>query len=179
MPQTIKIKDRTFEKFITYDVILKRICTLAEEITVQYEDKNPLFIAILNGSFYFASDLFKELDFPFEITFVKLSSYVKDTSSGVTESLLGLSEDLSDRHILIVEDIIDTGLTMHNMLDKIGKERPASIAVVSLIVKPKSMMYPIHANYVGFEAGNEFLVGYGLDYDKAGRNYKHIYKVKE
>ena len=170
-------KHQAFEPFISESQILARINQLAELLKADYSAHQPVFVAVLNGSFMFASDLFKELDFDCEIQFVKVSSYQGTQSSGSIKEVIGLNQDLTDRHVVILEDIIDTGLTMDFLLKDFNRFKPKSLAICSLLVKPDAMQVPLKINYIGFEVANEFLVGYGLDFNGLARNYRNIYKL--
>jgi hypoxanthine phosphoribosyltransferase len=152
---------------------------VAERINHDMADKNPLFLAVLNGSFIFASDLLREITIPCEISFVKLASYAGTTSTGKVTEVIGINENLAGRHIIIVEDIVDTGRTMQRMIETLGTRNPASVHICTLLVKPEKLEVDLNIEYAALEIPNEFIVGYGLDYDGIGRNYKSIYVVKE
>ncbi|WP_207429303.1 hypoxanthine phosphoribosyltransferase [Pedobacter sp. SYSU D00535] len=175
----IQIEDKEFDLMLEYDQIKKRTRLLGIQLNVDYEDKVPVFIGVLNGSFLFMADLIKEIDISCELAFVKVSSYHgNDTSSGIVRELIGLDIDLKNRDVIIVEDIVDTGLTLIHILDTLKKLEPASINVCSLLLKPGSLQEDIEEiTYVGFEIPNEFVVGYGLDYKGLGRNLKDIYRA--
>lgn len=175
MSKNIKIKDRYFEIFFSSDTILKRVKEIAEKITAEYADKNPFVIGVLNGSFMFASDLLKELEFPCQVSFMKLSSYKGTQSTGEISNLIGLKEDIEGRHVIIIEDIIDTGLTISHLIKELKLKNVASFKIASLLLKPEALKIEVSPDYVGFEVPVKFLVGYGLDYDGYGRNLKHIY----
>lgn len=179
MSHSIQVLDKKFIPFLTADVIQQRVKEIASEINRDYEGKNPLFIAVLNGSFMFAADLMKEINIQTAISFIKLASYKGTTSTGHVITAIGLEEALTNRHIILVEDIIDTGKTLHAFLPQLQQQQPASIKIVSLLSKPSALKYPIHADYVGFEIPNKFVVGYGLDYDGAGRNISEILQLKD
>lgn len=173
----IQVHDREFELLLEYDQIKKRTRFLGIQIDVDYEDKLPLFIGVLNGSFIFMADLLKETRISSEVAFVKVASYKGDTSTGEVKELIGLDADIKGRHIIIVEDIIDTGLTLSFLLDKLRQKEPASIAVCTLLFKPKALKTKIpEMSYIGFEIPNDFVVGYGLDYSGLGRNLKDVYR---
>jgi len=174
---TIKVKDKLFKPFISEARILERIQNIADDLKVTYQDKNPLFIAILNGSFMLAADVMKAVDFDCEITFTRLSSYQAMSSTGKVSTLLGFQQSLENRHLIILEDIIDTGRTMNYFTKSLQSENPASVAIVSLLVKPSAIVYPIDIDYTGFEIEDKFVVGYGLDYDEQGRQYRDIYQL--
>lgn len=175
----IKVHQRTFEPFILSDEISKRVKKIAEEVSNEYEGKNPLFLAVLNGAFIFAADLLREITFQSEISFVKVSSYAGTQSTGEIKELIGFTEDLEGRHIIVVEDIIDTGLSMQHILQQLHSLQPASVKVATLLVKREAMKVPVQVDYVGFEIESRFVLGYGLDYDGLGRNLCHIYVEKE
>ena len=173
----VKIKDKTFETSITEEQIKQRVKEVAQQISKDMEGKNPLLIGVLNGSFMFAADLMREITIPCEISFVKLASYEGILSTGKVTEVMGLSEDISGRTVIIVEDIIDTGRTMHQMLNSLSVRRPASLHICTLFVKPDKLEEPIDIDYVAFSIPNDFIVGYGLDYDQKGRGLKEIYTL--
>jgi len=178
MMNTIEVGDRKFEISITNERINERIKLIAAQINAEYEDKRPVFIGVLNGSFLFMADLLKEVNIPCEVAFMKVSSYKGTTSSGEMKEIFGLPENLKDRDLIIVEDIVDTGFTLKYILEKVYLQQPASVRVCSLLYKPEAILSPIkELEYIGFEIPNEFVVGYGLDYDELGRNLKHIYRT--
>jgi hypoxanthine phosphoribosyltransferase len=150
---------------------------IADELKIEYADKNPLFIAILNGSFMLAADVMKAVDFDCEITFTRLSSYQAMSSSGTVSTILGFQQSLKNRHLIILEDIIDTGRTMNYFMKSLQTENPASVAIVTLLVKPSAVVYPVNIDYAGFEIEDKFVIGYGLDYDEQGRQYRDIYQL--
>lgn len=176
---TIKIKDREFAVSIPEEIILKEVERLAAQISRDLEGKNPLFLGILNGSFMFAADLFRRITIPAEISFVKLASYEGTASTGVIKEVIGLSESISGRTIVVVEDIVDTGCTMQKLLENLGTRSPESIHVCTLLLKPEKLKVDLNVEYVALEIPNDFIVGYGLDYDGYGRNLKDIYTVVE
>lgn len=176
---TIKIKDKNFAVSISEEKILKEVERLAAQISRDLEGKNPLFLGILNGSFMFAADLFRRITIPAEISFVKLASYEGTASTGVIKEVIGLSENISGRTIVVVEDIVDTGCTMQKLLENLGTRSPESIHVCTLLLKPEKLKVPLNVEYVALEIPNDFIVGYGLDYDGFGRNLKDIYTVVE
>ena len=175
----IKIHDKTFAPFIKYAEIDQAVTSVANRMNKDLRDKNPLFIAVLNGSFMFASDLFHKLEFPCEITFVKLASYSGTKSTETVRQLIGIDEDIVGRNIVIVEDIIDSGLTIERVLTQLEMVGAAEIKIATLLYKPNAFKGNYSIDYVGLEIGNDFIVGYGLDYDKQGRNFKDIYKIVE
>ena len=173
----IKVHDRNFEVYLPESVILEKIKELAQRINSDFEGKRPLFVAILNGSFMFASDLFKQLNIEAELCFIKLASYKGMKSSGNVVTSIGLEADIFGRDVIIVEDIVDTGKTLHEFLPKLQHQQPRSLKIATLLHKYEATAYPLHLDYVGFEIPNKFVVGYGLDYDGLGRNLKEIYQV--
>ncbi len=178
---SITINDKNFEPFIEYHLIEKRTRLLGIQINMEYEERVPVFIGVLNGSFMFMADLMKEISVSCETTFVKLASYHGGTSSSgkITEEL-SISMNLKNRDVIIVEDIIDTGRTLSFLLEKIKALEPASIKIATLLLKPNALTFNIgEIDYVGFEIANDFVVGYGLDYDGLGRNLKDIYRLCE
>ncbi|WP_113660553.1 hypoxanthine phosphoribosyltransferase [Pedobacter nanyangensis] len=178
METRVTVHQKEFELLLEEDTIAKRIRLMAIQLNVDYEDKNPIFIGVLNGSFLFMADLMKEVDLPCETEFIKVASYHGTGSTGSVKDALGMPANLKGRHLVIVEDIIDSGLTMKYILSKIEKQEPASVAVCTLLFKPEALKEPLEGlNYVGFEIPNEFVVGYGLDYDGLGRNLNHIYRA--
>ncbi|MBO5680064.1 MAG: hypoxanthine phosphoribosyltransferase [Bacteroidaceae bacterium] len=174
---TIKIKDRKFAVSIPEEKILAEVERLATQLSRDLEGKNPLFLCVLNGSFMFAADLFRRITIPAEISFVKLASYEGTSSTGVIKEVIGLSENISGRTIVVVEDIVDTGCTMQKLLENLGTRAPESIHVCTLLLKPEKLKVELDVQYVALEIPNDFIVGYGLDYDGYGRNLKDIYTV--
>lgn len=173
----VKIKDKTFETSISEADIKTKIKEVAARINKDMADKNPLFLGVLNGAFIFAADLMREVTIPCEISFVKLASYQGITSTGKVHEVLGINEDLTGRHIIVVEDIVDTGRTMKQMIESLGTRNPASVSICSLFVKPDKLEEDIDIKYPCFSIPNDFIVGYGLDYDQQGRNLKEIYTL--
>jgi hypoxanthine phosphoribosyltransferase len=173
----IKVHDKSFETYLSEAKILGRVKELASAINKDYAGKKPLFVAILNGSFMFASDLFKYLTIEAELCFIKLASYKGMKSSGKVVTSIGLEEDLFGKEVLIVEDIVDTGKTLHRFLPKLLHQQPKSLKIVTLLHKPEATEYPLALDYVGFDIPDKFVVGYGLDYDGLGRNLKEIYQL--
>ncbi|SES64233.1 hypoxanthine phosphoribosyltransferase [Prevotella sp. kh1p2] len=173
----VKIKDKTFKTFIPEEEILQRVKAVAEKINQDMEGKNPLFLAVLNGSFMFAADLMRFITIPSEISFVKLASYQGTTSTGKIKEVIGLNEDLHDRTVIIVEDIVDTGATMKQMIESLGTRGPKSVHICSLLVKPGKLQVPLNIEYAAMNIPNDFIVGYGLDYDQQGRNLRDIYTL--
>ena len=176
---TIKIKDKTFEVSLPEAQIKARIKELAQQMSRDLEGKNPLFLGVLNGAFIFAADLMREMTIPCEISFVKLASYQGTTSTGTIKEVIGINEDLSGRTVVIVEDIVDTGRTMQRMIETLGTRNPASVHICALLVKPEKLEVPLNIEYAALEIPNDFIVGYGLDYDQQGRNLRDIYTIVE
>ena len=176
---TVKIIDKTFKTSITEEQIKQRVKELGQQISKDMEGKNPLLIGVLNGSFIFAADLLREITIPCEISFVKLASYEGILSTGKVTEVLGLNEDISGRTVIIVEDIVDTGRTMRQMLNTLSVRRPASIHICTLFLKPDKLEEPLDIKYVAFTIPNDFIVGYGLDYNQQGRGLKEIYTLVE
>ncbi|UKJ07430.1 hypoxanthine phosphoribosyltransferase [Solitalea lacus] len=174
----ITLHDKVFEPYIKEGAIQNRITTLAEQLSDDYKGRLPVFISMLNGAFWFTADLLKSYTGTCEISFVKFKSYHGLQSSGEVAQHIGLDVDLNGRDIIIVEDIIDTGKTLHVFLELIEKQRPASVKIVTLLFKPSAVKYPIKPDYLGFEIPNDFIVGYGLDYNGLGRNLNDIYVIK-
>lgn len=175
----VKIKDKTFKTSIPEAEILRRIKVVADRINHDMEGKNPLLLAVLNGSFIFAADLMRMLTIPCEISFVKLASYQGTTSTGKIKEVIGINEDLSGRTVVIVEDIVETGLTMKRMIETLGTRAPESIHICTLLVKPERLKVPLNIEYPVMEIPNDFILGYGLDYDQQGRNLRDIYTLVE
>jgi len=171
----VRVNDLDFRPFISDQDIQNRIKQIAAQINYDLKNESPLFLGILNGSFMFAADLMKEVNIKSEITFVKLASYDGLQSTGDVKTRIGLEKPVKGRTVVIVEDIIDSGKTMHEMLEVLKKEEPDRIIIATLLLKPDAMQYDIDVDYVGFKVPNDFLVGYGLDYDGLGRNLKDIY----
>ena len=168
----IQVLDKKFQPFLKAEIIHEQVNKLASQLNTDYAGKKPLFIAILNGSFMFASDLFKELTIDAEICFIKLASYKGTKSTGNVITSIGLDENLKGRHIIIVEDIVDTGKTLHEFLPQLMNQQPASLKIAALLHKPEALIFPLTIDYLGFNVPNKFLLGYGLDYDGLGRNLK-------
>ncbi|MDB5199950.1 MAG: hpt [Chitinophagaceae bacterium] len=173
----IRVHDKEFKPYISADKISEEVKRVALEINKDYAGKKPLFIAILNGSFMFAADLFKEINIEAEICFIKLASYKGTKSSGQVITAIGLDVDLVGREIIVIEDIVDTGNTLSKFLPQIYHHHPASLKIAALLHKPEAMIHPIKIDYLGFSVPNKFLLGYGLDYDGLGRNIKEIYQL--
>lgn len=175
----IQIKDKRFTTFIPEEKILQEVARVAGEINRDLKDCNPLFLSVLNGSFMFTADLMKRVEIPCEISFVKLASYEGTSSSGKVKELVGLNEDIEGRTVVIVEDIVDTGLTMQRLLETLRARNPKDLRIATLLVKPDKLKVDLDIHYVAMNIPNDFIVGYGLDYDGFGRNYRDIYTVIE
>ena len=176
--QVVTLHDKEFELFISEQTISQAITDLAKRINIDYKDKNPLFLGILNGSFLFAADIFRQVEGNAEISFLKVASYQGTATTGAISELIGFNEDIAGRHVIVVEDIVDTGITLEKIVNDLNKKNPASIAVATLLFKPAAYQKTFPVNYVGLSVANDFLVGYGLDYNGLGRNLKAIYKLK-
>jgi hypoxanthine phosphoribosyltransferase len=176
---SIQVLDKTFVPYLSEQEIQDRINQLAIQISADYEGKNPLFIGILNGSFMFASDLYKNITTPSTISFIKLVSYKGTTSTGTVITSIGLEENLQDKDIIIIEDIVDTGKTMSTFIPSLQQLQPASIRICTLLHKPDALQFPLSLDYVGFNIPDKFVVGYGLDYDGYGRNSREIFQIAQ
>jgi hypoxanthine phosphoribosyltransferase len=175
----IQVHNKSFKPYLTETQIAERVREMGQTITNDYAGKNPIFIGILNGSFMFAADLFKHIDTPASISFIKLASYKGTSSSGTVVTAIGLEENLHNKDIIIVEDIVDTGKTMTEFIPTLMQQNPSSVRICTLLQKPEALKYPLDVHYVGFSIPNKFVVGYGLDYDGLGRNYPAIYQLAE
>lgn len=180
MKKRIILKDKTFQESYSSSVIESAVKRISKDIKRDVAGTNPLFLVVLNGAFMFASDLLKEIDIPdAEISFIKLSSYSGSSTTGVVRSVIGLTESIENRSVVIIEDIVDTGITMNYLISEIEGRGAKEVKVVSLVSKPDALQESVTIDYLGFEIANEFIVGYGLDYDGLGRNFKDIYTVIE
>ncbi len=175
----VKIKDKTFKTSIPEAEILKKVQVVADRINKDYEGRKPVFLAVLNGSFIFAADLMRMITVPSEISFVKYASYEGTSSTGSMKTLMCINQNLEGRDVIIVEDIVDSGFTMAHMIEDLKKKNPASIEICSLLVKPGNLKVDLDINYAVMEIPNDFIVGYGLDYDQEGRNLRDIYTIVE
>jgi hypoxanthine phosphoribosyltransferase len=175
----LQIHGKTFKPYISEEAIQTKVSELAVSLSRDYQDKNPIFIAILNGAFIFAADLFKSLRIDAEISFIKLASYKGMKSSGQVITAIGLDIEIFNRHVVILEDIVDTGKTLHEFLPQLWHQQPASLKIVALLHKPDAAAYPYKVDYTGFEIPDKFVVGYGLDYNGLGRNTAAIYQLFE
>lgn len=173
----VTVKDKSFETYLDESTIQKRIKELADKINHDYAGRKPLFIAILNGSFMFAADLFKHITIEAELSFIKLASYKGMKSSGNVVTSIGMDDDLYGKDVVIVEDIVDTGKTLYSVMPKLMHQQPKSLKIATLLHKSEATEYPLQLDYIGFDIPNKFVVGYGLDYDGLGRNLKEIYQL--
>jgi hypoxanthine phosphoribosyltransferase len=176
---SVKIKDKSFRIFIPEAEIKARVKTVAQQISKDMEGKTPLLLGVLNGSFVFAADLMREMTIPCEISFVKLASYQGTTSTGKIQEVLGINENLTGRTVVIVEDIVESGQTMRRMIESLGTRNPASVHVCTLFFKPDKLQEELTLDYVAFRIPDDFIVGYGLDYDGLGRELKDVYTIVE
>jgi hypoxanthine phosphoribosyltransferase len=174
----IQIKDLTFVPYITETELLKAIDSIAQRLNSDYKDKEVLFVGVLNGVFMFASDLMKHVDLKCQISFVKLSSYDGTQSTEVVKELFGLTESVEGKHVIILEDIVDTGITIDGLYNHLMKQKPASLEVCTLLFKPEKYRKPTPIKYAALSIPSAFVVGYGLDYDGYGRNIASIYQLK-
>ncbi len=173
----IQVNDKKFQPYLSVAAINEQVKRLGEEINRDYQGKRPLFIAILNGSFMFASDLFKEITIDAEICFIKLASYKGTRSTGHVITSIGLDESLKGRHVIVLEDIVDTGKTLNEFLPQLRDQQPETLKIAALLHKPDALVHPLTIDYLGFNVPNKFLLGFGLDYDGLGRNLKEIYQL--
>ena len=173
----VNIHDKKFETYISDLQIAEAVKRISNQIDQDYAGKIPLFLVVLNGSFLFAADLFRKLQVEAEICFIKLASYQGMKSSGKVTTAIGLDTPVNGRDVVLIEDIIDTGKTMYEFIPELMERQPASLKIASLLLKPDALKYDVKADYVGFSVPNDFLVGYGLDYDGLGRNYGEILKL--
>ena len=171
------VRDKKFSLFLSENEILKGIKNVAEKIKSDLREHDPLFICVLNGAFMFASDLVKLLDFPCELCFIRLKSYEGTKTEGKVKEIYGLTEEIENRNVVILEDIIDTGHTMYGLIENLSKQNPSSIRIATMLFKPEALQLDIKPDYVAVEIPNDFVVGYGLDYEGHGRNLRNIYKI--
>ena len=177
MEQIIKLHDKEFKPFIGSEKIQEVISALANQINQDYKDKQPVFIGVLNGSFLFVADLVREFEGNCDVSFMKMASYEGTNTTGVVNELIGLNQDIEGRDVIILEDIVDTGNTLEKLFQELEKKNPKSLEIATLLFKPNAYQKDIPVKYAAMEVGNEFLVGYGLDYDGLGRNLKDIYII--
>lgn len=179
MNNKITLNDKSFRVLIPAEDIDKAVSRVAEQLNERYNGRTPIFLGVLSGSFHFLSDLVRKIDFESQVTFVKLSSYNGTESTGNVTQQLGIDIDIEGRDIIIVEDIVETGHSMTYLLDYLKAKRPASVAICTLFFKPDKFLYDYKIDYTALSIGNEFIVGYGLDYNQLGRNLKDIYVIDE
>lgn len=177
--EKIHIKDKTFRPYISGEEIARAVDRVARCIRedVMQEEGNPLFVVMLNGAFMFASDLLRAIDVPCEVAFMRMKSYQGTASTGTVDLLQDMHAEISGRTVIVIEDIVDTGATMHALLEHLQRRRPKCVKIASLLFKPESLQYDVPIDYVAFEIPRDFIVGYGLDYDEEGRNLKDIYVI--
>ncbi len=174
----IQIEDKEFEIFLESETISKRIRLIGVQLNIDFENRCPVFIGVLNGSFLFMADLLKEMEISCEVNFIKVSSYKGTESTGKVKEIIGLPDNLNNRDVILVEDIVDTGTTIKHILEQVYGKEPASVCVCSLLLKPTALLTTVEElQYTGFEIPNDFVVGYGLDYNGLGRNLKDIYRA--
>lgn len=178
LPEEISVHDKIFIKYLSIEQIQERVDEIAASLRNDLTDKIPLFLAILNGAFIFAADLVRAMEIPLELSFIKISSYEGMERGKNAQTVLGLTESIKDRHVIVVEDIIDTGKTMEKLSEELFALNPASLRIVTLLHKPEAMQTEIKIDYIGFEVPDLFLIGYGLDYNKLGRQYADIFQLK-
>ncbi len=176
--QRVTLKDKTFVPYISSEKILKSVSNMAKKINTDLVNDMPLFLVVLNGSFMFAADLLKEVTIPCEISFIKLASYHGTSSTGTVTEMIGLTEEIKGRTVVIVEDIVDTGITLEKLVTLLTKKEVKQIKVASFLLKPEAYKKDIKVDYVGMEIPNDFVVGYGLDYDGLGRNMKEVFVLE-
>ncbi|OWP62573.1 hypoxanthine phosphoribosyltransferase [Hymenobacter amundsenii] len=176
-PDHISLHNKQFEPYMSAQELTAAIADVAARINQDYAGQQLLFVVVLNGSFMFAADLLKHISLPCEVCFIRVASYAGTSSTGEIKEVLGLTEDLQGRPVVILEDIVDTGHTMRMLLDTLGAQRPASLEVATLFLKPECLQHELTLRYVGRSIPNDFIVGYGLDFDGLGRNYPDVYKA--
>jgi hypoxanthine phosphoribosyltransferase len=177
--KNVQVSDKFFSPYISEEEIIKEVKRVASAINSDLEGKSPVFLVILNGSFIFAADLLREISIPCEIKFMRVASYEGTSSTGNVKEILGLDESIEGRTVVIVEDIIDSGTTMCELLKMLRERNPADIRIASLLVKPKNLKVELDIDYRCFDIENDFIVGYGLDYNQEGRNLREIYKITD
>jgi len=179
MSHLVTLKDKQFKPYITSDKINEAVKSVAKKLNSDLENEFPIFLVVLNGSFMFAADLLREVNIPCEISFIKLASYTGTTSSGTVSELIGLNENLKNRTVVIVEDIVDSGVTLEKLMQALADRNTKAVKVVTALFKPEAYKKQYTIDYVGLEIKNDFVVGYGLDFDGLGRNLKDIYVLAE
>ncbi|MDX1666445.1 MAG: hypoxanthine phosphoribosyltransferase [Saprospiraceae bacterium] len=178
MPDITTAHDLDFVKYLDESDIRRRVEELGKQLARKYSEKNPVFLGVLNGAFVFTADLIRACPIDCEVSFVKLSSYKGMQSSGVLATLIGLEVEVKNRHVVIVEDIVDSGYTLHSFIPALERLNPASIDLVTFLLKPDALEYELNIEHIGFEIPNKFVIGYGLDYDGLGRNLPALYQLK-
>lgn len=173
----VQVHDKYFEPFITEESIQREVTRIAGEMNRDLASKDPIFLGILNGAFMFASDLYKQLEFPCQITFLKLTSYSGTKSTGSVKQLIGINMELKGRVVVVLEDIVDTGVTLETIIRQLSGFEPAEIIVATFLHKPDATVREVKLDYVGIRIPNNFILGYGLDYDGYGRNFRQIYQL--
>lgn len=173
----VQVHDKRFKPFISEKRIQEEVKRIASEMNRDLADKDPIFLGILNGAFMFASDLYKQLNFPCQITFLKLTSYSGTRSTGSVKQLIGINLDLHDRVVVVLEDIVDSGVTLETIIRQLSGYQPREIRVATFLHKPEATIREVKLDYVGMEIPNDFILGYGLDYDGYGRNFNEIYQL--
>jgi len=173
----IRVHDKYFKPFITEKEIQREVARIAVEMNGDLARQDPIFLGILNGAFMFAGDLYKQLTFPCQITFLKLASYSGTQSTGSVKQLIGINRDLKDRVVVVLEDIVDTGVTLETIIRQLSGYEPAKIKVATFLYKPDTALKEVKLDYIGMEIPNNFIVGYGLDYEGYGRNFRDIYQL--
>ena len=177
METIVQCLELKFKEYISRENVDQRVLELGADIRADYQDKNPLFIGILNGAFMFTADLVRACNIDCELSFIKLSSYAGLTTTGKVTTLLGLDTEVEGRHVIVVEDIVDTGSTLHSFMETLRAKNPASISLAAFLVKPDAIQYHMDIDYFGYEIPNKFVIGYGLDYKGAGRHLRGIYQL--
>jgi hypoxanthine phosphoribosyltransferase len=177
MEEIVQVLDKRFRPFISEERIQQEVKRIATQMNEELQGKDPIFLGILNGSFMFASDLYKLLEFPCQITFLKMASYSGTKSTGSVKQLIGINLDIKDRCVVVLEDIVDTGITLDTIVRQLSGFEPAEIKVATFLHKPEATQREVPLDYVGIEIPNDFILGYGLDYDGYGRNFKEIYQL--
>lgn len=175
----VQVKDKLFKPFISQERIQTEVTRIARQMNDELADKDPIFLGILNGAFMFASDLYKQIKFPCQITFLKLTSYSGTKTTGTVKQLIGINFDLKNRVVVVLEDIVDTGITLETIIRQLRGYEPAEIRVAAFLHKPEATIRDVKLDYVGIEIPNDFILGYGLDYEGYGRNFNEIYQLSE
>lgn len=179
MKKFITAHDLTFETYLDSQRIAQRVAELGKQIKKDYDGKRPLIISVLNGAFVFTADLVRAIDLECEVVFVRFSSYQGTSSSGEIKTVYGVDIPLEGRHVIVVEDIVDSGRTLNHFLKDLSAKKPASVRLAALLLKPDALKFPLRVDYLGFEIPDKFVIGYGLDYDELGRNLPDIYQLKQ